>query len=78
MKIIRSVRDARGVTIQKQPEAGVGQMRCMKCSGMCTVQRRGDGTPLMKCGGCQAEYAITSMDGPKPTPPGAIPKRLPR
>ena len=78
MKIIRSVRDARGVTIQKQPEAGVGQMRCMKCQGMCTAQRLPTGKVVMKCGGCGANYEVTSMDTPKTPLPGAVPRRAPR
>jgi hypothetical protein len=78
-KIIHSVRDARrGVTIQKQPEAGVGQLRCGKCQGMCTSQLLGDGTKVMKCGGCGANYTITAMDGPKPPRPGEVPRRVPR
>jgi hypothetical protein len=78
MRIIRSVRDAvRGVTIQKQPEAGIGQMRCMKCQGICTATRLPGGTSAMKCGSCQAIYNVTALDGPKPPPPGAVPKRAP-
>lgn len=75
MKVIHSVRDARGNVIQKQPEAGTGQMRCMKCQMMCTAQRMPDGRAVMKCSGCGANYNITSLDAPRDPQPGVVPRR---
>lgn len=78
MKVIHSVRDIRGNIIQKQPDAGVGQQRCMKCQCLCTSQVRPDGTRVMACSGCGAMYTSQPLDGPRPPPPGALPTRLPR
>lgn len=75
MKIIRSVRDANGNVIQKQPEGGVGRLRCPKCQGLCVQQARPDGTPVMACGSCGAAFTRTSMDPTVKQQPGAVPTR---
>ena len=49
-KVIRSVQDANGNIIQKQPEGGPGRTRCMKCQCICTVQRLPDGKEAQPAG----------------------------
>ena len=78
MKIIRSVRDAKGNLIQKQPEGGVGRHRCMKCQGLCIPVRLPNGTQVMQCQGCGANYVSQSLDAKKPPRPGVVPRRLPQ
>ena len=75
-RVIRSVRDARGNVIQKQPTAGVGQQRCMKCQRICTAQRLPNGKQVMKCGGCGATYTSKRLDVPKVVNPnGQVPRK---
>lgn len=75
MKIIRSVRDARGNTFQKQPQGGVGRTRCPKCSNLCIAQRMPDGKEVMACQGCGANYVSQSMDAQVKPGPNALPTR---
>lgn len=75
MKVIRSVRDTRGNIIQKQPDAGVGAQRCMKCQCLCTGQRKADGKMVMQCSGCGASYVNQSLDRPKTAQAGVVPRR---
>ena len=77
MKIIRSVRDTQGNIIQKQPDVGTGQQRCLKCHNMCITQRRADGKTVSVCGGCGAQYVSQGLGGPKPLKIGAVPRRPP-
>lgn len=74
-KVIRSLRDARGNVIQKQPEHGVGQQTCMKCLRMCVSTRMPDGTVVMKCTGCGASHMGKPLDGPRDPKPGHVPPR---
>jgi ribosomal protein S27E len=78
MKVIRSVQDARGNIIQKQPEGGVGRTRCMKCQNLCTMQSLPDGTQVMRCGACGANYQHQSFDQAKATVAGVVPTRRPK
>ena len=86
MKIIRSLRDAKGNLIQKQPAGGVGRQRCMKCQNLCVPTRMSNGAMVMQCRGCGATYACRPIDTPKTAssirPPqtrpttNAIPQRM--
>lgn len=78
MKIIRSVRDAKGNIIQKQPEGGVGRHRCMKCQGLCIPVSLPSGKQVMQCQGCGANYTTQSLDAPKAPRPGVVPRRPPQ
>jgi hypothetical protein len=78
MRIIRSVRDARGNVFQKQPTGGAGRLRCSRCSGVCTAQRLPNGKQVMRCGSCGASYTTTPLGGARAPVPGAVPKRIPR
>ena len=86
MKIIRSLRDAKGNLIQKQPTGGVGRQRCMKCQSLCVPSKLNNGATVMQCRGCGATYVCRALDAPKRTsaikpqrpPPttNAIPQRM--
>lgn len=76
MKIIRSVRDAKGNTFQKQPAGGTGRIRCPKCSMIATPQLLPGGKSVMQCGSCGANYTMTGLDRPKEPTPGVVPRRV--
>ena len=61
MRIIRSVRDTKGNTIQKQPQNGAGRIRCMKCQQLCTAVLRPDGSKVIQCQGCGAQYSSRGL-----------------
>ena len=61
MKIIRGTKDLKGVIYQKQPQGGTGRLVCGKCGGVCIPVRKPDGTEMMACQGCRAEYKRVSM-----------------
>ena len=75
MKVIRSVRTPNGTVIQKQPDAGMGQQRCMKCQNLCTLQRLPNGMQVMLCSGCGATHQGRPMDKSHAAKPGAVPRR---
>lgn len=73
MRIIRGTRDAKGNIITKVQEGGVGRVRCMKCLRICTTIRRADGTPVLSCGGCGAQFISRPLDSkPAPTRPPRV------
>jgi ribosomal protein S27E len=53
-KIIRGTLDNKNRTILKQPEGGVGRVRCMKCQQLAVAQLGPDGKQQFKCQGCGA------------------------
>lgn len=63
MKIIRSVKDARGNIIQKQPPGGIGRLKCPKCQrGVTTAKVMPNGKRVLSCNSCGASYVVGSMD----------------
>jgi hypothetical protein len=72
MRIIRSVRDARGNIIQKQPPGGAGRLKCPKCQrGVCSSKQMPNGKRIMSCTSCGASYVVGSMDRPHVAQPGS-------
>lgn len=51
-KIIRGTQDAKKRTILKQPQGGVGRVRCPKCQGLATSEVGGNGKVQHRCGSC--------------------------
>lgn len=51
-KIIRGTRDAKNRTILKQPQGGVGRVRCPKCQNLAIAELDGQGRQTYRCTGC--------------------------
>jgi ribosomal protein S27E len=81
MRIIRGTKDAKGNVISRTPEGGVGRIRCMRCQNLCTSAMMPDGTSVMRCAACGANFTMTGMSPAAVDPPHRVgvprPKRIP-
>ncbi len=72
-RIIRSVKDARGNIIQKQPPGGLGRLKCPKCQhGVCVAKTYPNGKRVQSCQSCGASYVTGAMDRPHVPVPGSM------
>ncbi len=60
-KVIRGTRDAQGNVILRGEPGGSRRIRCLKCNGMATAASRPDGTQVLRCNICGAEYQSKPM-----------------
>ena len=81
-RVMRGTRDAKGTNFFKQPVGGTGRLRCMKCSGIASSVTLANGTTVMRCAACGAQYTAAPLGTVGKTVPMRVgvarPKQIPR
>ena len=50
-----------GTVVLRQPEGGMGKLRCPRCHAVAVLARRQDGKMIRRCPACQTEWTTTPM-----------------
>lgn len=50
-----------GAVVLREPEGGLGKIRCPRCKAVAVPARRQDGTVVNRCPTCGTEYRTTPM-----------------